>query len=179
MFEKFRYRVGLAYTRFHFRSAPEQTLRWTGAISSAKRALLILPESSNDAPALRSTVEYFLSRFSSANLLIVSRVDVATQLFLDRHAHVQTFAPTDLNVWFLPRSDLTRRVKKSTFDVAVDLNLGMALPSAYLCRVSDARIRVGFVKPYGDTFYNFQVQPRHTTAFGSAATTLIDCLRMF
>lgn len=179
MFEKFRYRVGLAYTRFHFRSTSEQALRWTGAISSAKRVLLILPESSNDAPALRLTVEYFLKRFSPTNLLIVSRVDVATQLFLDRHTHLQTFAPADLNAWFLPRSELTRRVKKSTFDVAVDLNLDMALPSAYLCRISDARIRVGFVKPYADTFYNFQVHPQRATTFGSAATILINCLQMF
>lgn len=179
MFENFRYRVGLTYTRFHFRSISEQALRWTGAISSAKRALLILPESSNDAPALRSTVEYFLRRFHSANLLIVSRADVATQLFLDRHPQVQTFTPTDLNVWFLPRSELTRRVKKSTFDVAIDLNLDMALPSAYLCRASEARIRIGFVKPNGDVFYNFQVQPQRTTTFGSAATLLINCLQMF
>lgn len=179
MFEKYRFRVGLAYTRLQFRSVPQQVLRWTGAISKAKRALLILPESSNDVPALRSTVEYFLKRFSTTNLLIVSRVDVAAQLFLDRRVQLQTFAPTDLNVWFLPRSDLTQKVKKSTFDVAIDLNLDMALPSAYLCRASDARIRVGFVKPYSDTFYNLQIQPQRTTTFGSAATLLINYLQMF
>jgi hypothetical protein len=179
MFEKLRYRVGLAYARFHFRSESQQPLRWTGAISSARRALLLLPEAPTDPQALRSTVEYFLRTFTPANLLIVSRVDVSTQLFLDRRAQLQTFAPTDLNAWFLPQDELTRRVKKSTFDVAVDLNLDLALPSAYLCRASEARIRVGFAKPYGDTFYNFQVQPRRITNFGSAATYLINCLQMF
>jgi hypothetical protein len=179
MFETFRYRVGLAFTRFHFRSRPEEPLRWTGAISSARRALVILPEAPTDPQALRSTVEYFLRTFSPANLVIVSRVDVATQLLLDRRVNLQTFAPTDLNTWFLPQDELTRRVKKSTFDVAVDLNLELALPSAYLCRASEARIRVGFAKPYADVFYNFQVQPRNTTTFGSAATRLITCLQMF
>jgi hypothetical protein len=169
----------MTYTRLLFRSTEEQVLRWTDAISNARRALLILPESSNDAAVLRSTVEYFLKRFTAANLLIVSRIDVATQLLLDRHARLQTFAPTDLNLWFLPRSELTQKVKKSTFDVAIDLNLDVALPSAFLCRASGARVRVGFVKPHADTFYNFQVQPHRTANFGSAAASLIHCLQMF
>jgi hypothetical protein len=179
MLESFRYRVGLAYARFHYRTSEEQILRWTGAISSSRKALLFLPEQSNDAAALRSAAAYFMRRYSAGNLLIVARVDVASQLILDRHAQVQTFAPTDLTYWFLPRRELTRILKKSTFDIAIDLNVGVALPSAFLCRASNARVRVGFVKPHADTFYNFQVQPHRVTSFGTAATTLINCLQMF
>lgn len=178
MFEQLRYRIGLSYSRFHFRSSSEQVIRWTSAVSTARRALVLLPESSQDAAAVRKVVEYFLKRFSPGNVVVVGRVDMTTQLAFDRHVQLLTFAPTDLNTWFLPRGELTRKVKKSTFDVAIDLNLEVALPSAYLCRASDARIRVGFKGPYADTFYNFQVQSRHNN-FGAAYTSLIECLQMF
>ncbi len=178
MFEQLRYKIGLSFSQLRFRSVPEQAIRWTGAVSSARRALLLLPESSHDAAAVRKVVEYFVKRFSPGNVVVVGRVDATTLLAFDRHIHLLTFTPSDINTWFLPRGELTRKVKKSTFDVAVDLNLEVALPNAYLCRASDARIRVGFKGPYADTFYNFQVQSRHNN-FEAAYTSLMECLQMF
>lgn len=179
MLERFRYRVGLAATQFAFRKNGAQMIRWTGAVSGARRALLIMPESSQEGAALRNVVEYFLKRFTASNLVVVARVDVATQFTLDRGTQLITLSPADVSAWFLPRSELTQRVKKSTFDVAVDMNPDMMLPSAYLCRASDARIRIGFSKENADTFYNFQVRPQPTTNFAAACNRLIDCLQMF
>jgi hypothetical protein len=179
MFERARFRVGLAYTRFVFRANREQVIRWTGAVSGARKALLIMPESSQNAAAVRSVVEYFVKRFSPTNLVVVARPDVATQFTLDRGAQLITLAPTDITTWYLPRRELTQKLKKSTFDIAIDMNLEVKLPSAYLCRASDARIRIGFDKQYAETFYNFQVRPKLTTDFGAACNGLIDCLKMF
>lgn len=179
MFEQFRYRVGLAYSRFHFRSNASQVIRWTGAFSSARRALLLLPESVQESASLQSVLEFFGREFTPSNLLIVGTVDVASRLKFDRRAQVVTFAPVDMNTWFLPRSELTQKTKKSTFDVAIDLNLDLALPSAYLCRESGAAMRVGFKKNHADTFYNFLVQPQVSNNFASASKSLTECLRMF
>ena len=138
-----------------------------------------MPETPYDAAALVTVMEYCSKQFSPRNLVLVGRVDRAAQLKLDRGIQIIAVAPTDINAWFLPRGELTRKVKKSTFDLAIDLNLGVALPSAYLCRASGARIRVGFKKRFADTFYNFQIQPHHSTNFGAACNSLIECLRMF
>ncbi|MGH2569002.1 MAG: hypothetical protein ACRDGA_11745 [Bacteroidota bacterium] len=179
MFEQLRHNIGLSYTRFRFRGKSEEALRWTGALSGARRALLLMPESPQDSAELAKVMEYCSERFAPKNLVLVGHVDRATQLRLDRGVEIIAVAPTDINTWFLPRSVLTRKVKKSTFDVAIDLNLDVALPSAYLCRASGARIRVGFKKRFADTFYNFQVQPHHATNFGAACNGLIECLQMF
>ena len=179
MFEQFRYRVGISYSRFHFRTSEQQAIRWTGAVSDAQHALLLLPESPQDSASLRSIVEFFQRQFTPSHLLIVGTVESATRLALDRRAQLVTFAPSDMNAWFVPRGELTQKVKKSTFDVAVDLNLDLALPSAYLCRASGARIRVGFNKQHADTFYNFLVQPHQTNNFGAACNSLTNCLQMF
>jgi len=104
---------------------------------------------------------------------------VATKLVLERNVHLLTVSPTDMNAWFLPRGELTQKMKKSTFDVAIDLNLDLALPSAYLCRSSGAQVRVGFKKIHADTFYNFQVQPQASNNFAAACHSLTECLRMF
>jgi hypothetical protein len=179
MFEQLRYRVGLAYSRFHFRSKASQVIRWTGAFSSARRALLLLPEAPQDSATVQSVLEFFGKEFTPSNLLIVGTVDVASRLKFDRRAQVVTFAPVDMNTWFLPRSELTQKTKKSTFDVAIDLNLELALPSAFLCRESGAAMRVGFKKDHADTFYNFLVQPQAPKNTANAYKSLTDCLRMF
>jgi hypothetical protein len=179
MFERMRFRVGLAYTRFLFRKHGGQVIQWTGAVSGARKALLIMPESTQKADDVRSIVQYFEKRFSPGNLVVVARPDVATQFTLDRRAQLITLAPDDITAWYLPRRELTQEMKKSTFDIAIDMNLDVMLPSAYLCRASEARIRIGFDKQYADTFYNFQVRPRLTTDFGAACNRLIDCLKMF
>ena len=179
MFEGLRLKAGLVYTRFHFRKQAEQVIRWTGAVSGARRALLIMPESIQDATAVRSVAEYFAKRFSPGNLVVVARADVARQFTLDRGVQLITVAPADISTWYLPRRELTQKLKKSTFDIAIDMNLDVMLPSAFLCRASEARIRIGFDKQHADTFYNFQVRPNPATTFGAACNRLIDCLKMF
>ncbi|HEX9829282.1 MAG TPA: hypothetical protein VGB10_03640 [Bacteroidota bacterium] len=179
MFDQLRYRIGLAYSRFHFRSSAPESIRWTGAISGAKRALLLLPETSQDSASLQGVVEFCTKQFAPSNVFIVGSVDAASRVKPDRRSQLVTFAPTDMNAWFLPRGELTQKMKKSTFDVAIDLNLDLALPSAYLCRSSGAQVRVGFKKIHADTFYNFQVQPQASNNFAAACHSLTECLRMF
>ncbi|MCI0708356.1 MAG: hypothetical protein L0Y80_12830 [Ignavibacteriae bacterium] len=179
MFEQFRYKVGLTYTRFHFRSGEPDAVRWTGAFSNARRALLLLPEIVTDSASLQYTLDFFAKQFTPSNLLIVGSVDAASRLKFERRAQVVTYAPVDMNAWFLPRSELTQKMKKSTFDVAIDLNLDLALPCAYLCRESNASMRVGFQKIHADTFYNFLIQPQAAGNFAAASRSLTECLRMF
>jgi ADP-heptose:LPS heptosyltransferase len=70
-------------------------------------------------------------------------------------------------------------MKSSTFDIALDLNVNLALASAFICRESNAPLRVGFAKPNGDHFYNFVVQTRMTTNTPVAYKNLLKCLDMF
>ncbi len=179
MFDRLRLSVGLGYARFHFRKNPDQIVQFNGVISSAQRALVILPESAQDAWAITSVLGALRRRFSFRGLAVIAREDVRSILPDGNGYDVITYDEDDVNAWFVPRGNLLQKVKRSTFDLAVDLNLGFWLPSAFLCRASRAAIRVGFTKRYADQFYNLQIQTSQTDNLQLAYANLVNCLQMF
>ncbi len=179
MFEKLRYKIGLGYARFHFRKLHDPVVRFTESVERARKALVILPETVTDSESLQSVLKYLGRRFGSGSLLIVSREDLSSSLKSGIAGKTITYAPQEINRWYIPRGGLLRKLKSSTFDIALDLNVNLALPSAFLCRESNAPLRVGFGKPNGDHFYNFVVQTRVTTNAPAAYKNLLKCLDMF
>ncbi|MEK7670285.1 MAG: hypothetical protein AAB330_03490, partial [Bacteroidota bacterium] len=68
MFENVRLKVGITYSRFHFRKAKDQILRFTEAVHRANSALVILPEAATDSESLQTVLKYLVRRFSSGHL---------------------------------------------------------------------------------------------------------------
>jgi ADP-heptose:LPS heptosyltransferase len=179
MFEGFRFNLGLLYARFHFRKHPDPVFRFTEAVGRSRQALVILPESLTDMESLQAVMKYLNKRFGSGSLQVLVRDEFASSVRANFNAKTITYHPKEVNRWFIPRGELLRKMKSSTFDIALDLNVSMALPSAFICRESNAPLRVGFAKPHGDHFYNFQVQTRMTTNTPVAFRSLLKCLDMF
>jgi len=90
-----------------------------------------------------------------------------------------TYSANDINAWFVPRRKLLQRITTNTFDVALDLNIGLSLPSAFLCKASNAPLRVSFAKRRGDQFYNFQFQSKGTAGKAHTYRSFLKCLDMF
>jgi len=179
MLEKTRLKIGTSYAKFHFRSAREPIVRFTEAITQARRPIVFLPESSSEASSIESVLRFLAQRFHTSKVAVIARKEVLSSLPEHRGFNIVTFSPEELNTWYLPRGDLLRKVKKSTFDVALDLNIRFALPSSYLCRASAAPLRIGFVKPYADSFYNFQIQTGNSSNFTLVYSQLLKCIEMF
>ncbi len=174
-----RLRVGLLYSRFHFRKLKDPALRFTEAVSHARRALVLLPESTRDVASVQWIVRNFSERFSSGSLTIVATNEQIQWVKGDNRFQTLTYSSHDISAWYIPRQKLLGKMKRSTFDIAFDLNTTFALPSAFLCRESKAPLRVSFLKNHADNFYNFQV---HTTSGNSLAVAfrnLVRCLEMF
>jgi hypothetical protein len=179
MLENLRLSVGTSYARFHFGSAGDPVVRFTEAISVAKQPIVFLPEIPEEASAVDMVLKFFAQRFHTSKVKLVARKEILSRLPDHRSFSLITFSAEELNAWYLPKSDLLRKVKKSTFDVAFDLNIRFALPSSYLCRASQAPLRIGFVKPNADSFYNFQVQTGPSSSCSQAYTQLLKCIEMF
>ncbi len=177
MFEGLRYSIGKAYARYTFRSHSGEQIQFTGALSTARRVLLLLPESVAAATGVEVVLHHIMQRYSPHYVTIVKRHGILESTKPYAKARLITFSAQDLTRWFLPRNELLQTVKKSTFDVAIDLNLDDALPSAFLCRSSGARIRIGFEKEDADTFYNVQVRARRDNP-PSAYQHLINVIHM-
>jgi ADP-heptose:LPS heptosyltransferase len=90
-----------------------------------------------------------------------------------------TYSAHDINKWFVPRRELLQRMGSNKFDVAVDLNINLSLTGAFLCKASNAPLRISFVKKDGDQFYNFQVKTKGTNGSKYSYRGLLKCLDMF
>ena len=179
MFERTRLRVGLWYSRFYFRKTREQSIRFTESVTRARRALVIFPETAIDWESTQSVLRYLSHRFATGSMLVLIREDLKGGVGGAHAVKTVTYSAQDVNSWFVPRGQLLRKMKTSTFDIAVDLNVGLALPSAFLCRESNAPLRVSFAKEQGDRFYNLQVQTRSTANNPTAYRSFLKCLDMF
>jgi ADP-heptose:LPS heptosyltransferase len=179
MLEKIRLRIGTSYARFHFRTAHDPVVRFTEAISEARRPVVFLPEVSAEATVIEGVLKFLGQRFHTSKVVLVARKDVVPYLPDLRGFNVVTFGKEELSAWYLPRTNLLRKMKKSTFDVALDLNIRFALPSSFLCRASQAPLRIGFVKQYADSFYNFQVQTEPSNNLTQVYSQLLKCIEMF
>ncbi len=179
MFEASRQKVGVWYSKLYFRKHRDETVRFTEAVSRSRRALVIFPEMTIDWESTQTVLKYLTRRFSSGSMLLLVRSDLMSSIPATQSLKTITYTPDDVNAWFVPRKQLLRRIKTSTFDIALDLNVQLALPSAFLCRESNAPLRVSFAKLSGDQFYNFQVQTKTTTNHPTAYRNFLKCLDMF
>ncbi len=179
MFDGLRFSVGIRYARFHFRKRRDAVVRFTEVVERSQRALVVLPETAADSESMASVVKYLHRRLGSGSVTVVGREEYTRSLPSSISGNTISFTQEEVNGWFIPRSGLLRKMKSSTFDMALDLNVNLALPSAFICRESGAPLRVGFAKPEGDQFYNFVVQTRMTANTPVAYKHLLRCLDMF
>ncbi|OGU68761.1 MAG: hypothetical protein A3C56_11855 [Ignavibacteria bacterium RIFCSPHIGHO2_02_FULL_56_12] len=178
MLARLRRRVGLAYTRFHFRKHRDATVRFSEIVTRSRRALVVFPETSLGGDTAETLLRYLTRRFSNGSTVVVVREDLRRALPATTAARVFTYTEKDLTTWYTPRSELIRRIKTSTFDVAFDLNVDFALPSAFLCMASNAPVRVSFTKSNGDDFYNLQIRALTLADQSTAYQSLMRCLDM-
>ncbi len=179
MLEDFRLRVGLSYSRLHFRHNHDKIMNFTDALSRSRRALVIFPESSLEGESASIFIRHLLRKFSSERMMVVIRDD---QLFAMSSApplKTLTYSMQDINKWFVPRRELLQRMENNKFDVALDLNSKLSLTSAFLCKASNAPLRISFVKKNGDQFYNFQVKTKGNSGDKYSYRSLLKCLDMF
>jgi len=179
MLEGFRRRVGLSYSRLHFRNNQDRTMNFTNALTRSRRALVIFPESSPEGESVLTLFRYFIRKFSSEGIMVLIRDDQLYSIASTPSLKTLTYSADDINTWFVPRRELLQRITANTYDVALDLNIGLSLPSAFLCKASQAPLRVSFVKNEGDQFYNLQFQSKETTGITRMYQSLLNCLDMF
>jgi ADP-heptose:LPS heptosyltransferase len=177
MLESLRHSLGIRLSRWHFRKAPNAVISFSGTMSTGDRALLILPLTpTTQSPA--SVIELVRMRFPDGHLTIVAEEhDTGAAVLLPRSTIIRV-SPGTLDRLYRPSRALRQQIARNRYDLAIDLNLDSLLPSAYICRESNARVRIGFARPDADVFYNFLM---HTDAArtGALFDRLASCLKMF
>ncbi len=177
--ERLKYLLGVQLARWHFRTSHDEPVVFTDAISSARRVLLVMPLTSVDLLPTVQVLEMVKSRFKGENITVITGERGVEAVRLLPHSRFIHLLKTQVSPFFLPRQDLVASLKQRTYDLAIDLNLDLILPSGYICKVSGARVRVGFSQNHADIFYNFQVKPDPTLGRKLIYDRFVHCLRKF
>jgi ADP-heptose:LPS heptosyltransferase len=179
MFEGIRRWIGQRITRFRFRKTREKVISFSRAISDAKQALVIMPLHRREFLPTVTVIDMLRRQFQERNLTIITSdygLEVVRMLPHSQFIHMLS---SEVNLFFLPKRNVMERILKKKYDVAIDLNLDLVLPSGYICKESGARVRIGFTGAGADTFYNFQIQPDPTLGKKLIYDRLAKCLEMF
>ena len=180
MFNGLRRRVGLWYSRVHFRKDRDRVLSFPETFARSRRALVVFPEAPADVDAAAAVVRHLATYYGEGAIVVVVRQDLRAALATVPAVRLLSYDPkVDVNSWFIPRKEFLRRTRTTSYDVAFDLNVPLDLTGAFLCKASSAPLRVSFAKEQGDRFYNLQVHPRSMPAGPTAYRGFLRCLEMF
>ncbi len=179
MLESLRMNIGMWLAGMRFRKAKESVISFASAVSGAQRALVIMPLDRRELLSAMNVIEMLKRKFNEENITVLGDERGVETIRLMPKSHFVQIKEADVNAFYHPRPGFLSLIKDKKFDLAIDLNLDLVLPSAYICRESNATVRVGFKGPSSDTFYNFQIQPDPTQSRKDIYDRAAKCLHMF
>ena len=171
--------LGMQYTRFQFRSTIDEVQSFTEFFSTAQSVLIALPVGYDAANLASEALEQFRQRLSHLQLTVIHNSSRYTSLTEFPKCEVIRLNPLDINKFSLPSKPLLKRVLSREYDVAMDLNFEFVLHTAYICRASRAKVRIGFAHPHADLFYNVQLNTQSAQTPQAMYGRFAACLDMF
>ncbi len=179
MVESLRRSAGLGLSRWMFRAEQSPVTPFTGAVSKAHHALMVMPLPEFDLHLITPVIDVMRKRFHDKHITVVTPLHSVELMHLLPQGRFIRIEEIEISPLYLPRPTFLKRLPRSDYDLAVDLNLDFFLPSGYICRKCNARVRVGFGGKHSELFYNFLI---HTSGAQSRKRTyerMAACLSMF
>ncbi|HUI29870.1 MAG TPA: hypothetical protein VLX91_06605 [Candidatus Acidoferrales bacterium] len=145
------------------------------AIKMAQTAVFLMPRLNMEFYLARSVVESLLRYFRRVVLVVTDNMrELATY-----RSEVIVVSHADANWLKLPSRDLIARLRQYKFDIAFDLNFSSDIFMSYLCRKSEAKMSVGFVKENCDCFYDMQIKTPRSGDMKRAYEVVARIIKMF
>ena len=172
--------VGLQVAKFQFRSDFDTPQRMTNFFTGARNVLVTMPRGYDNAVHAGNALHKYRDELSNLHLTIIHTGTRETNLSSFLHSQIIRITPADINRFSLPTNALMKRVFTREYDVALDLNLDFVLHSAYICKASRAKVRVGFHRSaLSDLFFNVRVELAERRAPQTMYERFAACLMMF
>lgn len=179
MFEKKRRKFGIVLTRFLFRPKETKPMSFSNLFSNAKTALVIIPESPEQRSVVAQTLILLQNKFQGNKLTLV--VNEGHRNFSNtlNRSNVTTLRNNQLNFFFIPKKNEVTYLLNQKFDLVLDLNLSLVPSAAYLTRMVNAPLKIGFTQKHADVYYNFQFNAAPNRSTKSRYEQLFRTLSMF
>jgi ADP-heptose:LPS heptosyltransferase len=179
MFAGLRSVTGLLVSRFRFWKTSDKIISFTRSVSDARDVLIVMPLDRRQVLNTVFMIDLLRKKFREENVTFLTReTDQELMRMMPRSQFISLLA-SETTLFYLPRKEVVRRVQRKSYDLAIDLNVDFLLPSAYICKASGARVRIGLARKRADTFFNFQVRPDPKHAPQGVYDRLATCLQMF
>ncbi|MFN0159575.1 MAG: glycosyltransferase family 9 protein [Bacteroidota bacterium] len=162
MLDRLRMWIGIQIARFRLRKSRDAVISFNNAVNSARRALLIMPLKRREFLPTVMVIDFLKKRFPEENITVISDDHGREVVRMLIRSHFIHLMEEEITPFFLPSPGLVRRIQEREYDLVIDLNLDFVLPSAYICKESNAPVRIGFSRDMAESFYNFQIQPDPT-----------------
>lgn len=180
MLEHVRQYLGLQFAKLQFRSDVDVPQPLTSFLSGARNVLIILPQGYDDAHHAGNALRRYRDQLHHLHLTIVHSSTRTTALSEFLHSEVIRLSPSDVNRFSLPSRVLLRRIFQREYDVAMDFNLDFVLHTAYICKASRAKVRVGCqANSVADIFFNVHLNFDLQGPPQARYEKLAACLAMF
>src|SRR5271169_3735620 len=179
MLESLRRSVGMQAARFHFRASQEAVISFSHSISTSDRLLVIMPLGQSGGEGQTRVLTFLREHFYEPDITVIAPAGGTPVERVLPRCRVLLVGREDVNAFFLPRRSFLTRVAERSYDLAIDLNLDFMIPSAYICKETNARVRTGFSALHADAFFNFQVRLGPASHRPHAYERLLHCLQMF
>jgi ADP-heptose:LPS heptosyltransferase len=179
MLDRPRSYLGMLGARFHFRRSQEESLSFLNALSSASKILLLMPLDGSPLYPVAPVITMLRTRKREDQITVVIASHSTDAFAALEQSPIIRILPEEIGFFFLPRRSVLSRIRQKQYDLVIDLNLDFLLPSGYICRESNARIRVGFAHAHADLFYNLQIQTSRGQSRSQRYERFAHCLEMF
>lgn len=179
MFDRLLLNLGFMFARLQFLTDVDRVQPLTEFIRGAKNVLILLPAGYEDAVLASNALFEICRELGHVHLTVVHTSTRATSLAVYPKCEVLRMDRGDLNRFCLPTRSLMKRIFKREYDVAMDLNLDFVLHTAYICKASRARVRVGCSHAASDLFYNVQLNLSRPSSPRVLYQKYADCMAMF
>ncbi len=179
MVESLRRSAGMGLSRWTFRSEKAPVTPFTGAVSNAHHALLVMPLPEFDLHLITPVIDVLRKRFHDKHITVVTPLHSVELMHLLPQGRFIRIEETEVSPLYLPRPAFLKRLPRTDYDLAVDLNLDFLLPSGYICMKCNARVRAGFGVRHAELFYNFLVHTQGTQSRKRTYERMAACLSMF
>ena len=179
MFDQAFSRLGFLFAKLQFHGDVDQVQPLTEFIKGARNMLIILPLGYEEAAVASDALFRTCRELSHVHLTVIHTGTRATSLTVFPKCEVIRIDPADINRFSLPTRSLMKRIFKHEYDVAMDLNLDFVLHTAYICKASRAKVRVGCTHAASDLFYNVQLNLNTHSPPQAVYQKVASCLAMF
>lgn len=174
--KRFTARAYLAYAR---RRDNADVIDVGGYLSRIATALILPPEQPENFKTATRLLNGLRQHFAQTQFYLLTPKTCTTLLALDEQVRIISYDIDEIGFHGLPKDKLQQAIRSRHFDMVIDLNLDFNLIATFLCRVSEAKLRICFVHPTRDPFYNFQMRTIDSSSLEQKYQSLINYLSVF